>query len=85
MRRIRFQPDHFGDAQGKIADMNSSETKETAEASADSGKTLDDLSSSHIGKRLRTMYDEVVSEPVPDKFLDLLESLERAEEERSNG
>lgn len=48
-------------------------------------KPLDDLSSSQIGKRLKTMYDEIVQEPVPDKFTSLLENLERAEKDRSNG
>lgn len=49
-----------------------------------SQKQLDDLSSSQIGKRLKSMYDEVVSEPVPDKFMDLLASLEQAEKGRSH-
>jgi hypothetical protein len=29
-----------------------------------------------IGQRLREFYDEVASEPVPDRFNDLLEKLE---------
>lgn len=29
-----------------------------------------------IGKRLRAFYDEIASEPVPDRFLDLLNELE---------
>lgn len=59
--------------------------RESDEMPANQRKALDDLSSSHIGKRLRSMYDEVVREPVPDKFTSLLENLERAEKERSNG
>jgi len=31
----------------------------------------------HIGRQLRAVYDEVVNEPVPDKFVRLLEELER--------
>jgi hypothetical protein len=31
----------------------------------------------HIGRQLRAVYDEVVSEAVPDRFLKLLEELER--------
>jgi hypothetical protein len=46
-------------------------------------RPLDELSSSQIGKRLKSMYDEVVREPVPDKFMSLLENLERAEKERA--
>jgi hypothetical protein len=31
----------------------------------------------HIGRQLRAVYDEVVSEPVPYRFRKLLEELER--------
>lgn len=40
---------------------------------------LDDLTASQIGKRLRAQFDEVLSEPVPDRFVDLLNRLESAE------
>jgi len=33
----------------------------------------------NVGRRLKEMYDGLVSEPVPDRFLDLLSQLERAE------
>jgi hypothetical protein len=65
--------------------MSMDEMDEKSETGRRQGRPLDDLSSSHIGKRLRSMYDEVVREPVPDKFMNLLENLERAEKERSNG
>ena len=31
----------------------------------------------HIGKELRAMFQDVVAEPVPEKFQKLLEELER--------
>ncbi len=31
-----------------------------------------------IGRHLRAHYDDVVSEPVPDRFMELLEKLERS-------
>lgn len=31
-----------------------------------------------IGKRLRAVYDDVINEPVPDKFMELLAKLERS-------
>ena len=31
----------------------------------------------HIGRQLRAVYDEVVNEAVPDRFLRLLEELDR--------
>jgi len=40
---------------------------------------LNDLAVSQIGKKLRAQFDEVLSEPVPDRFVDLLNQLEAAE------
>ncbi len=34
---------------------------------------------SAIGKRLKAYYDDVASEPVPDRFLSLLDALDAAE------
>lgn len=34
-----------------------------------------------IGRRLREFYDDVVNEPVPDDFMDLLSKLDRSEGE----
>ncbi|WP_246717399.1 NepR family anti-sigma factor [Oricola nitratireducens] len=44
---------------------------------------LDDLAASQIGKKLRAKFDEVLSEPVPDRFVDLLNKLEAAEKKQS--
>ena len=35
-----------------------------------------------IGVKLRQMFDEVVNEPVPDEFLDILRRADRKEGER---
>ena len=43
-------------------------------------RPLDPMSKSSIETRLKSMYDEVASEPVPDRFLDLLNRLERSED-----
>lgn len=32
-----------------------------------------------IGRRLKAMYDDVLNEPVPDRFLELLAKLDRKE------
>jgi hypothetical protein len=37
--------------------------------------------SEHIGKELRAMFQDVVAEPVPEKFRKLLEELERKRSE----
>jgi hypothetical protein len=31
-----------------------------------------------IGKQLRAIYDDVINEPVPNRFMELLEKLERS-------
>ncbi len=36
-----------------------------------------------IGKHLRAHYDDVVNEPVPDKFIELLQELERSVAKKS--
>ena len=33
----------------------------------------------HLGRKLKASYDEIVRQPVPDKFRQLLEELERRE------
>jgi len=35
-----------------------------------------------IGRELRRMYDDVVQEPVPDDFLDLLRKIDEAAEKK---
>jgi hypothetical protein len=38
-----------------------------------------------IGRRLRQMYEEVVSEPVPDDFLSFLQQADKAKEPPTGG
>ena len=47
------------------------------------GVTLEVDLQAQIGRQLRAVYEEVVNEAVPDRFLKLLEELERKETERS--
>jgi hypothetical protein len=37
---------------------------------------LDNVSQKRIGDQLRAMYDDLVQQPVPDRFKDLLAALE---------
>jgi hypothetical protein len=39
---------------------------------------LDKLSQGRIGDQLRAMYDDLMQQPVPDRFTDLLDQLEKA-------
>jgi hypothetical protein len=35
----------------------------------------------HIGRQLRALYDDVLSQPVPDRFKELMERLDRKPED----
>ncbi|MEN0652192.1 MULTISPECIES: NepR family anti-sigma factor [Hyphobacterium] len=49
-----------------------------------SGGASNRTSQDAIGRRLREFYDEVVNEPVPDDFMDLLSRLDEPEGEGGN-
>jgi hypothetical protein len=36
----------------------------------------------HVGRRLKEMFDEVTTQPIPDKFVKLLEELEQRQSGR---
>jgi len=60
--------------------MNSGLMKRTVKPPADLGEARIDRVA--IGERLRQLFDEVVNEPVPDDFLDLLR---QADERKAPG
>ena len=43
---------------------------------------LDDQAQDVIGQQLKAVYGAIVQEPIPDRFLELLEDLERKELKR---
>jgi Anti-sigma factor NepR len=45
---------------------------------------LDSTSQKRIGDQLRAMYDELVQQPVPDRFKNLLDQLEKKGQETSS-
>ena len=45
---------------------------------------LDSSSQRRIGDQLRAMYDELMQQPVPDRFKDLLEQLENSNRSRAD-
>ncbi len=52
---------------------------ETQETDASNSQPADLGSTSAIGRRLKAYYDDVASEPVPDRFMSLLDALDAAE------
>jgi hypothetical protein len=55
-------------------------SKKKAGSVFESAHTADSDPYSEISRRLRAMYQEVEETVIPDRFLDLLEKLEEAEE-----
>jgi Anti-sigma factor NepR len=39
----------------------------------------------HVGRHLKALFDDVTSRPIPDKFVKLLEGLERKQGKASKG
>ena len=66
-------------------DMNSAQETEIADtASSPPGNPgLEPELQDHIGIQLRAVYNEILNEPVPDRFLKLLADLERKQGGRS--
>jgi hypothetical protein len=48
-----------------------------------SNPRLDRTIQTRIGDQLRAMYDELMQQPVPDRFADLLAKLEQNDEEKA--
>jgi hypothetical protein len=45
-------------------------------------KTVDQAIQNHLGRELKATYDDLVQQPVPDKFRQLLDELERQEKKQ---
>ncbi len=63
--------------------MNTIVTHDVASEFAMSAPGLEADLQSHIGRQLRAVYDEVARQPVPERFLKLLEELERKQAGKS--
>ncbi|RVU13954.1 NepR family anti-sigma factor [Methylobacterium oryzihabitans] len=48
-------------------------------ALGDEQPALDRTVQTRIGSHLRAMYDELMQQPIPDRFIDLLAGLDRGE------
>jgi hypothetical protein len=70
---------------GKGKNMTVDKGNKLARASLDNGSgeklatdpKLDSGSQKRIGDQLRAMYDELMQQPVPDRFRDLLDQLDK--------
>lgn len=72
------------DAGSEVRDVNAIADDPATAPAADAANEGDPSglgTSSAIGRRLKAYYDDVASEPVPDRFLMLLDALDKAEAE----
>lgn len=66
---------------GQVPGMKPTAEAFTSASALPKGVILEADLQAHIGRQLRAVYDEVVNEAVPDRFLRLLEDLERKKSE----
>jgi hypothetical protein len=59
--------------------VRSTETGKHVYPPQDSDLKLDDSAQRLIGQRLKAVYNEIATQPIPDQFLQLLDQLERKE------
>ena len=63
--------------------MSQPDEKKGANRAAGSSKSFD--ANGVIGRKLKSFYDVIETEPVPDALLDLLEKLDEAERKAKSG
>jgi Anti-sigma factor NepR len=66
-----------------VQNTNRSKPSASVSVADDTGLPLE--LQGHLGRHLRTVYRELVETPVPDKFLKLLEKLEKSERPPEDG
>ena len=87
-KKLPGQPRDGGPAAADPAEQSGAKTSEAAghtHSSRPAGVSAEDASTGrkrppnvkdHIGRQLRALYDEVASQPVPDRFMELLDRLD---------
>ena len=68
--------------EGRIPGMNHKQDREPLASRRKEASSELLGANSEIGRKLRQLYDEVVSEDVPDRFAQLLNQLDKAESSR---
>lgn len=68
---------------GRIPGMNHKQDREPLASPRKEASSELLGANSEIGRKLRQLYDEVVSEDVPDRFAQLLNKLDKAESSRN--
>ena len=68
------------DQAGKSSDMHTNPGNGADDPAAK--PAIDKNIRNHLGRKLKASYDELVRQPVPDRFRQLLEELERQEKKK---
>ena len=68
-----------GETEAEAMGMRDDETVTDNHEVCETEIKLDDAAQAAIGRQLRAVYSEIVQQPVPDQFLQLLDELERKE------
>ena len=68
----------YGDQKSQNKDNRKMRSEVPDPGSEQPGVHVDPRVQTEIGKHLRAIYDDVINEPVPSKFMELLEQLERS-------
>jgi hypothetical protein len=66
-----------GQGVGGAADARDKSMRTEASEEISSRAQIEPRIQTEIGKHLRAIYDDVINEPVPSKFMELLEQLEQ--------
>ena len=69
-----------GDTEAQAKGMGDDATVTDIEETSEIEIKLDDAAQAAIGRHLRAVYSEIVQQPIPDQFLQLLDELERKEQ-----
>lgn len=83
-RRYLLEADVEAQVTTDNADEPAGSVEARAQASGDGAgrRLLDRQMQAALGRQLRAMYDDIASEPVPARFLELLDALESKEKDR---
>lgn len=66
--------------QQAVSKMRNFEAMPGSDRDPPKGPKLEQVTQNALGHELRAMYNQIVNEPVPDRFVRLLDQLEQAEE-----
>jgi Anti-sigma factor NepR len=70
--RPRLRPSPAEEKEGNVLPMEPARRREARRRKSPSKIPIEE----HIGRQLRSLYDDVLAQPIPDRFLDLLKQLE---------